>query len=194
MLVYYLIVNVIGFLLYGIDKLKAKADAWRIPEKTLLLIAAVGGAFGAFFCKYEIRRKFMVKQVVRDVFFLGQKSEPATKDDISIGQDLIDTLNANKDRCVGMAANMIGIKKNIIIVSMGFMPIVMFNPSIKSKEGPYDTEEGCLSLDGTRKTTRYKNIEVEFMNMSWQKQTLKLSGWEAQICQHEIDHLQGIII
>ena len=89
---------------------------------------------------------------------------------------------------------LIGIKKNIIIVSMGFMPIVMFNPSVKSKEGPFETEEGCLSLDGTRKTTRYKNIEVEFMNMSWQKQTLKLSGWEAQICQHEIDHLQGIII
>ncbi|MBO5666303.1 MAG: peptide deformylase, partial [Firmicutes bacterium] len=92
----------------------------------------------------------MVKQVVRDVFFLSQKSEPATKDDLQVGRDLQDTLKANRDACVGMAANMIGVKKNIIIVSMGMFDVVMFNPVITKQEGPYETEEGCLSLDGVR--------------------------------------------
>lgn len=136
----------------------------------------------------------MVKQIVRDVFFLGQKSEPATKADIQIGIDLQDTLKANRERCVGMAANMIGVKKNVIIVDMGCFDIVMFNPVILKKDTPYQTEEGCLSLDGVRKTTRYENIEVEYMDMKWEKQIMKLSGWTAQICQHEIDHLSGRII
>ena len=96
----------------------------------------------------------MVKQIVRDILFLGQKSEPATKADVQVGRDLQDTLRANRGRCVGMAANMIGVKKNIIIVSMGFLDVVMFNPVIVSKSDPYETEEGCLSLDGVRKTTR----------------------------------------
>ena len=126
----------------------------------------------------------MVKQIVRDVFFLGQPSEPATKADIQVGKDLQDTLQANRERCVGMAANMIGVKKNIIIVNMGFIDIVMFNPVI----------EGCLSLDGVRKTTRYQEIEVEYYDFNWKKQRQKLSGWTAQICQHEIDHLSGKII
>ena len=94
----------------------------------------------------------MVKQIVRDVFFLGQPSEPATKADIQVGKDLQDTLQANRERCVGMAANMIGVKKNIIIVNMGFIDVVMFNPVIVSKRDMYETEEGCLSLDGVRKT------------------------------------------
>lgn len=136
----------------------------------------------------------MVKQIVRDVFFLGQKSEPATKADIQVGIDLQDTLRANRERCVGMAANMIGVKKNVIIVNMGFIDVVMFNPVIIKKDTPYQTEEGCLSLDGIRPTTRYENIEVEYMDMNWQKQKMKLSGWTAQICQHEIDHLSGRII
>ena len=136
----------------------------------------------------------MVKATVRDVFFLGQKSEPATKADIQVGIDLQDTLRANRERCVGMAANMIGIKKNIIIVNMGFVDVVMFNPVIIKKDSPYQTEEGCLSLDGVRPTTRYENIEVEYMDMNWKKQKMKLSGWTAQICQHEIDHLSGRII
>ncbi|WP_405319245.1 peptide deformylase [Frisingicoccus sp.] len=136
----------------------------------------------------------MVKETVRDVFFLGQKSEPATKADIQVGIDLQDTLRANRERCVGMAANMIGIKKNIIIVNMGFVDVVMFNPVIIKKDSPYQTEEGCLSLDGVRPTTRYENIEVEYMDMNWKKQKMKLSGWTAQICQHEIDHLSGRII
>lgn len=136
----------------------------------------------------------MVKQIVRDVFFLSQKSEPATKADISVGIDLQDTLKANRERCVGMAGNMIGVKKNVIIVNMGLVDVVMFNPVITDKNTPYQTEEGCLSLDGVRTTTRYENIEVEYMDMTWKKQKMKLSGWTAQICQHEIDHLSGRII
>ncbi|MEE1032704.1 MAG: peptide deformylase [Ruminococcus sp.] len=136
----------------------------------------------------------MVKKIVRDVFFLGQKSEPATKADIQVGIDLQDTLQANRAGCVGLAANMIGVKKNVIIVNMGFMDVVMFNPVITKKDTPYETEEGCLSLDGVRKTKRYENIVVEYYDMQWKKKTMKLSGWPAQICQHEVDHLNGIII
>ncbi len=136
----------------------------------------------------------MVKNIVRDVLFLGQKSEPATKADMQVAIDLQDTLKANRAGCVGLAANMIGIKKNIIIVNMGFVDLVMFNPVIVKKDTPYETEEGCLSLVGMRKTTRYENIEVEYYDMQWKKQTIKLSGWSAQICQHECDHLNGIII
>lgn len=136
----------------------------------------------------------MVKPIVRDVFFLGQKSEPATKDDLQVGRDLMDTLRANRERCVGMAANMIGVKKNIIIVNMGMIDVVMFNPVITKKDIPYETEEGCLSLDGVRPTTRYQNIEVEYYDFMWKKKKQKLTGWTAQICQHEIDHLQGRII
>lgn len=136
----------------------------------------------------------MVKKIVRDVFFLGQKSKPATKADMQVAIDLQDTLKANRAGCVGLAANMIGVKKNIIIVNMGFIDVVMFNPVIIKKDTPYETEEGCLSLDGMRKTTRYENIEVEYYDMQWKKQSIKLSGWTAQICQHEIDHLSGIII
>ena len=136
----------------------------------------------------------MVKKIVRDVFFLGQKSKPATKADMQVAIDLQDTLKANRAGCVGLAANMIGVKKNIIIVNMGFIDVVLFNPVIIKKDTPYETEEGCLSLDGMRKTTRYENIEVEYYDMQWKKQSIKLSGWTAQICQHEIDHLAGIII
>lgn len=93
-----------------------------------------------------------------------------------------------------MAANIIGVKKRVIIVNMGFVDIVMFNPVLLSKDTPYETEEGCLSLTGARKTTRYENIEVEYYDMNWKKQRQKLSGWSAQICQHELDHLEGILI
>ena len=136
----------------------------------------------------------MVKQIVRDIFFLGQPSEPATQADLSVGRDLLDTLQANREACVGMAANMIGVKKNIIIVNMGLIDVVMFNPVIISRRGRYETEEGCLSLEGVRKTTRYQEIEVEYSDSSWKKQRQKLSGWTAQIAQHEIDHLSGKII
>ena len=136
----------------------------------------------------------MVKPIMKDVFFLGQKSELATNADLQVGKDLQDTLQANRAGCVGMAANMIGVKKRAIIVNMGFVDVVMFNPVLLSKDTPYETEEGCLSLTGVRKTTRYENIEVEYYDMNWKKQRQKLSGWPAQICQHELDHLEGILI
>ena len=136
----------------------------------------------------------MVKQIVRDIFFLGQPSEPATQADLSVGRDLLDTLQANREACVGMAANMIGVKMIFPIVNMGLIDVVMFNPVIISRRGRYETEEGCLSLEGVRKTTRYQEIEVEYYDSSWKKQRQKLSGWTAQIAQHEIDHLSGKII
>ena len=136
----------------------------------------------------------MIRPIVKDVFFLGQKSESATKQDLSVGQDLLDTLHANRNHCVGMAANMIGVKKRIIIVNMGIMNAVMYNPVIVKKDSPYETEEGCLSLTGVRKTTRYQNIEVEYYDGSWKKHRQAYSGWIAQIIQHECDHLEGIII
>ena len=136
----------------------------------------------------------MICEINHDPIFLGQKSETATKQDLNVGQDLMDTLQANRERCVGMAANMIGIKKRIIIVSMGFLNVVMYNPVIVKKDSPYETEEGCLSLTGVRKTKRYENIEVEYYDSSWKKHRQKYSGWTAQIIQHECDHLEGIII
>ena len=136
----------------------------------------------------------MVKKIMHDPLFLSQKSVDATEADKQIVTDLLDTLKANLEHCVGMAANMIGVKKNIIIVNMGFIDVVMFNPVIVSKHDMYETEEGCLSLDGVRKTTRYQEIEVEYYDFNWKKQRQKLSGWTAQICQHEIDHLSGKII
>jgi peptide deformylase len=131
---------------------------------------------------------------MRDILFLGKKSDPATKADIQVGRDLQDTLAAHEQECVGMAANMIGVRKNIIIVNMGVMNMVMYNPVIVKKDTPYETEEGCLSLTGVRKTTRYQNIEVEYYDSAWKKHRQKFSGWTAQICQHEIDHLSGRII
>ena len=136
----------------------------------------------------------MIKQVVKDVIFLGQRSDEATKADLSVADDLRDTLAANREHCVGMAANMIGVRKRIIIANMGMGDIVMFNPVITKKDSPYVSEESCLSLIGTRKTTRYKNIEVEYTDQQWNKRKQKYSGFIAQIIQHECDHLEGIII
>ena len=136
----------------------------------------------------------MVKEIVKDKFLLSQKSREATELDLEIAQNLMDTLHAHRDHCVGLAANMIGVRKNIIIVNMGMMDVVMFNPVILKADTPYQTEEGCLSLDGVRPTMRFENIEVEYYDFSWKKQRMKLNGWTAQICQHEIDHLNGRII
>lgn len=136
----------------------------------------------------------MIRDICHDVFFLSQKAVKATKTDIGIGKDLEDTLKANKDRCVGMAANMIGVNKRIIIVNIGFNNIVMFNPVIVAKDGPYNTVEGCLSLPGQRNTIRYQHIEIEYEDYSFTKKRIKLSGYFAQIAQHEIDHLEGILI
>ena len=136
----------------------------------------------------------MVRPIVRDTFILSRKSEPATKLDEGTGQDLLDTLAANKDRCVGMAANMIGVSKRIIVVNIGPVNLLMYNPVILRKDTPYEAEEGCLSLDGVRKTTRYKNIEVEYFDASWKKRRQSFTGWTAEIVQHEMDHLEGIVI
>ncbi|MDO4620812.1 MAG: peptide deformylase [Lachnospiraceae bacterium] len=136
----------------------------------------------------------MIKPIMKDVFFLSQKSEPSTEADKQVGKDLIDTLTAHKHECVGMAANMIGVRKNVIIVDAGFMPLVMFNPVITKKSGKYETEEGCLSLIGVRPCTRYKEITVEYQDMAFKKHIQTFKDWTAQIIQHECDHLQGIII
>lgn len=136
----------------------------------------------------------MVRPIMRDVFFLRQKSEPAEKADMQVVADLLDTLKANQASCVGMAANMIGIKKRIIAVNMGFANMPMINPVITKKTGAYQTEEGCLSLEGVRPTTRYQEIEVEYWDAGWNRQSQKYSGWIAQIIQHECDHLDGIVI
>ncbi len=136
----------------------------------------------------------MVKQIVRDAFFLNQKSAEATRADLPVVTDLEDTLKANRERCVGMAANMIGYRKRVIIVATGLADIVMINPVITDKSEPYDAEEGCLSLPGTRKTTRYKRITVRFLNKKFEEHTQAFSGYIAQIIQHECDHLEGILI
>lgn len=137
----------------------------------------------------------MVRQIVHDPLFLAQKSELATEADRQVITDLLDTLRAHLDGCVGMAANMIGAKKNIIVVSMGFMQVAMVNAVIVKKSKPYETEEGCLSLlGGPRKTTRYDEIEVEYLDISFKKQKCKYTGWTAQIIQHELDHVNGVLI
>ena len=137
----------------------------------------------------------MIREIVTDTFFLSQKSEPATKQDQQVIQDLLDTIHAHADHCVGMAANMIGVRKTILVAQIGATYQILINPVIvdHSKQS-YETEEGCLSLEGSRKTLRHENIEVEFYDMSWKKQRQKFNGWTAQIIQHELDHTQGIII
>lgn len=141
-----------------------------------------------------VRGIAMVRPIMKDVFFLNQKSEEATKEDMSVVQDLLDTLKANEAGCVGLAANMIGVKKRIIAVNMGMVNVAMINPVITNKAGEYDTQEGCLSLTGVRKTKRYETIEVSFFDVGFEAQKKQFTGWIAQIIQHEIDHCNGIII
>ena len=136
----------------------------------------------------------MIKPIVKDVLFLGEESEVATKEDMSVVNDLIDTLRANLDGCVGLAANMIGVKKRIIVFAVGSAIVPMINPVILKKEKSYVTEESCLSLTGFRETTRYETIEVEYFDKSFKKQRETFTGFVAQIIQHEVDHCNGIII
>ena len=136
----------------------------------------------------------MVRKIVRDQMFLSQPSAPATAMDMQVVVDLMDTLQANADRCVGLAANMIGEKKRILVFALGPMAIPMLNPVILKKAGAYETEEGCLSLDGQRKTTRYRSIEVEYQDQKLQKKRQTFEGFVAQIIQHEMDHFEGKII
>lgn len=131
---------------------------------------------------------------MKDVLFLSQKARPATRDDLMIAADLLETLKAHKDGCVGMAANMIGVNKSIIAFENDGEYMVMFNPEIVKSSAPYETEESCLSLTGVRKTKRWKSIKVQYQNESFQTRLKTFTGWTAQIIQHEIDHCNGVII
>ncbi len=136
----------------------------------------------------------MVREIMRDEAFLSQKAEPAILEDLPVAQDLLDTLTAHKDGCVGMAANMIGVCKRIIAFDNEGKYMVMFNPEIVKKSGPYEAEEGCLSLTGTRKAKRWQSIKVQYQNEQFQTRFKTFTGWTAQIIQHEIDHCEGILI
>ena len=137
----------------------------------------------------------MVKELMHDPIFLSLKSELATKDDLPVAQDLLDTLTAHKDGCVGMAANMIGAKKRIICFDNEGTYMTMFNPQILKKSGPYDTEEGCLSLlGGPRKCKRYQTLKVQWQTAEMQTRIKTFTGFPAQIIQHEINHCDGILI
>ena len=136
----------------------------------------------------------MVREIMHDETFLAQKAEPATAEDLPVAQDLLDILTAHKDGCVGMAANMIGVNKRIIVFDNEGDDMVMFNPEIVKKSGPYQAEEGCLSLSGIRKAKRWKSIKVQYQNEKFQTRFKTFTGWTAQIIQHEIDHCEGILI
>ena len=136
----------------------------------------------------------MVREICKDEAFLAQKAEPATADDLVVAQDLLETLAAHKEGCVGMAANMIGVNKRIIVFDSEGKYMVMFNPVIVRRSGVYEAEEGCLSLTGTRKTKRFRTIKVQWQNEKFQTRIKTFTGWTAEIIQHEIDHCEGMII
>ena len=136
----------------------------------------------------------MIREICRDETFLAQKAAPATADDLATAQDLLDTLTAHKDGCVGMAANMIGVCKRIIAFDNEGTYMVMFNPVIMKQSGPYEAEEGCLSLSGVRKTKRFQTVKVQWQNEKFQTRLKTFTGWTAEIIQHEIDHCEGILI
>ena len=136
----------------------------------------------------------MIRDICKDETFLAQKAEPATPDDLQTAADLLETLEHHKNGCVGMAANMIGVNKRIIAFDNEGSYLVMFNPEILKKSGPYQTEEGCLSLTGTRPAKRWKSIKVCWQNERFQERRKTFTGWTAQIIQHEIDHCEGILI
>ena len=136
----------------------------------------------------------MIKPIIKDPIFLAQKSASAVLSDLPVAQDLRDTLAAHRDGCVGMAANMIGVARRIIIFDDNGTTSVMFNPEIIKSSGPYEAEEGCLSLAGTRKAKRYRSIKVRYQNERFEMRLKTYTGWTAQIIQHEIDHCNGILI
>lgn len=136
----------------------------------------------------------MIKPIVKDILFLGQKSEDATKKDMQVVDDLIDTLRSNFENCVGLAGNMIGSKKRVLVFAVDNLIVPMINPVILRKEQPYEAEESCLSLTGVRPTIRYELIEVEYLDKSFKKKKQVFTGFTAQIIQHEMDHFEGIII
>lgn len=136
----------------------------------------------------------MIKNIIRDPLFLSRKSSAASPGDAATGRDLLDTLIAHRDGCVGMAANMIGVLKRIIVFFDGETPVLMYDPVILKKSGPYETEEGCLSLPGVRKTVRYRSIRVRYRDGAGRVKTKDYTGFTAQVIQHEIDHCDGILI
>lgn len=137
----------------------------------------------------------MIKEIVTDTFFLSQKSEPATEADTAAAHDLLDTIKANAERCVGLAANMTGVRKTILAALIGREYVIMINPVIVSRSPmSYEAEEGCLSLTGVRKAVRYRVITVEYLDIDFRPRKKTLRGFEAQIVQHEIDHFSGILI
>ena len=136
----------------------------------------------------------MIREICRDETFLAQKAAPATADDLAMAQDLLDTLTAHKDGCVGMAANMIGVCKRIIAFDNEGTYMVMFNPVIVRQSGPYEAQEGCLSLSGVRKTKRFQTIKVQWQNEQFQTRLKTFTGWTAEIIQHAMDHCKGILI
>ena len=136
----------------------------------------------------------MIREICRDEAFLAQKAEPARADDLDTARDLLDTLIAHKDGCVGMAANMIGVNKCIIAFDNDGEYTVMLNPVIVKRSGAYEAEEGCLSLTGTRKAKRFKSIKVQWQNEKLQTRLKTFTGWTAEIIQHEIDHCEGVLI
>ena len=136
----------------------------------------------------------MIREICKDETFLVQKAAPATADDLATAQDLLDTLTAHKDGCVGMAANMIGVCKRIIAFDNEGTYMVMFNPVIVRQSGPYEAQEGCLSLTGVRKAKRFQTIKVQWQNEKFQTRIKTFTGWTAEIIQHEIDHCEGILI
>ena len=136
----------------------------------------------------------MIQPIMKDPIFLAQPSAPATEADLPVAQDLLDTLAAHKDGCVGMAANMIGVSKRIIVFDNEGTYMVMFNPEIVKCSQPYQAEEGCLSLTGRRTAKRYRSIKVQYQNDQFQTRLKTFTGWTAQIIQHEVDHCNGVLI
>lgn len=136
----------------------------------------------------------MVRDICRDEAFLALKSEPATPEDLQLGADLLETLERHRDTCVGMAANMIGVNRRVIAFDNGGELMLMFNPEIIKRSGPYEAEEGCLSLEGTRRVRRWRSVKVRWQNERFQERIKTFTGWTAEIIQHETDHCEGIII
>ncbi|MBO2517393.1 MAG: peptide deformylase [Clostridiales bacterium] len=136
----------------------------------------------------------MIRPVVHDTIFLSIPSKPASEEDRSVGQDLMDTLLAHRQHCAGMAANMIGVSKNIIVFEENGTPRIMYNPVITQKAGEYETKEGCLSLQGERAAKRFFSVAVKFQDVNWKSRTNVYTGFTAQVIQHEMDHLKGILI
>ena len=144
--------------------------------------------------KHAAGGRAMIRDICKDEAFLARKAEPATADDLGTAQDLLDTLAAHKEGCVGMAANMIGVNKRIIVFDDDGKYQVMFNPVIVKRDRPYEAEEGCLSLTGRRKVKRFQTIKVQWQNEKFQTRLKTFTGWTAEIIQHEIDHCEGVLI